>query len=350
MDSIISIGVMSGSSLDGIDLAMVRFSKDDTLKWELIQSKCYAISDLKDRLQSSLNLSVRELAILESDYSTFLAECIIDFAADTRVDCCGIHGHTLLHMPSKKVSWQLQNGGMIAEMTGITTICDFRNQDMVLGGQGTPMAVIADRDLFPGYDYYINLGGIANISYQIDRKWTAYDLFPCNQVLNYYAGQLGKVYDEDGDFARSGTVHPPLLESLLSIDYLHQSPPKSIDNQWIKNQWISVMDSYDISPEDKMRTHCECMVEHLVKTIDRENSKVLITGGGAYNTFFIEQLKKNLPEGSVEIPPRQIIDYKEAVLMSYMAYLRLTEQTNFISSATGASRDVCGGAIYRKQG
>ncbi len=354
IESVQCIGVMSGSSLDGIDIVIVQYDEEDSLHWQLMDHRCYSLpAALASALKEVHTLSVKELALLESTYTGYLSECILDIISNKnyQIACCGVHGHTVLHLPDSKVSWQLLNGGLLAENTNLVTVCDFRNQDIAQGGVGTPMAVIADRDLFPGYDYYINLGGIANISYCHNGQWAAYDLFPCNQVFNYYAQKMGKPYDESGTMASQGNIDQKLLHLMLSDEYIRSAFPKSIDNQWVKDHWLVMMDNSRCSIYDNMRTHTECMVNHLSSLItDTEEVKVLLSGGGAYNSFFIEQLKSRIANANFIIPENNIIDYKEAILMSYMAYLRINNRPNFIASATGANYDVCGGAVYYPSG
>ena len=344
------LGVMSGSSMDAIDVVSVYFDDSNGLSWQLEHSKAFAMpEELKVDLSKVNNQKALGIAKTESAFSLFISQCIAEFREDIaeQVDLVSIHGHTLLHIPDISASWQLLNGGMVAALTRLKVICDFRNQDMALGGQGTPMAVIADRDLYPGYDYYLNMGGIANISYLKNEQWCAYDIAPCNQVNNYYAQKLGLEFDESGHVASRGKVHNVLLDRLLKDDYIQKEFPKSIDNSWIKEYWIPLFESFDLSPRDSLRTNIEFLVNVLEKEVSHLKGSILFSGGGVKNSFFINEVKRLQQIGySCVVPDGEIIDFKESVLMAYMGYLRMKGQNNFISSATGAERDCLGGAIY----
>lgn len=342
------IGIMSGSSLDGLDLALVDFSNIAQGDWSLIQSETFDLeSNLKKRLHDILNQNAWDIAKTQSLFSKFVSDSILSFiSGQPKVDFCAIHGHTVLHAVEDQFSWQLLNGGYVSQTVRLNVVCDFRNQDMALGGQGTPMAVLADKYLFSNFDYYINLGGIANISYHQNDKWAAYDLFPFNQVLNYYAQKCDKEFDANGDLGRSGVVSEKLLDALSNEDYIKKPFPKSIDNSWIHNYWIKRIESYKLNPQDSIRTYMEFAVQVVKRIINKKQSKLLMTGGGAHNKYFIELLSDSLNQCRVEVPERNIVDYKEAILIAYAGYLRIMGQSNFINDATGATEPTIGGAVY----
>ncbi len=338
---------MSGSSLDGLDMAMVKFEGKN---WELIASETFSLpSELKALLSDSPNQTALELVKTRSQFSKLISESLHKFIDPTHdLDCIGVHGHTICHFPELDTSWQLVNGAYLAATTARPVICDFRNQDLALGGQGTPMAVIADRDLFSGYDYYLNLGGIANISYRSPQGWVAYDLCPCNQLLNHISRLTGQEYDKDGQTAAQGKIHQALLQQLKSHPYYNQAPPKSIDNNWIRSTIIPELDKFPLSPADSLRTIVEFVTEVIANNVSITAGKMFITGGGTKNKFFIEKLEEKLALQNVElvIPSEALIDYKEAILIAYCSVLRIKKQPNFISSVTGASHDTIGGCLY----
>lgn len=344
------LGVMSGSSLDGLDVASVIFDHKSNLCWEMEYSETFTIpEDLKGQLRNILSKNAMEISHTESMYSHFVGQCVneVKTKLDKPVDYLSIHGHTLLHLTEIGTSWQLLNGGSVAAQCQTDVICDFRNSDMRLGGQGTPMAVIADRDLFEGYDFFINLGGIANISYVKDGKWRAYDFAPCNQVNDYYAQKQGFSFDKNGIIAASGHVNKKLLHALLDHPFIKKKQPKSLDNSWIKEVWLPLMDANELSVEDTLCTYSAFLAETIKKETSFKNGKILLTGGGAKNKYFIKILESLLShEYECVIPSEEIIDFKESILMAYMAYLRVSKQPNFIGSATGAHRDTIGGAWY----
>ena len=343
------LGVMSGSSLDGVDIALVNLSAQP-IQWKLIQAHSLEFPEtLKDQLSIAHTISALELMEVEYTFTQFIADGLNTYLEthNLEVDLIGVHGHTLCHQPRLSRSWQLINGGMLAELCRCPVVCDFRNQDMALGGQGAPMAILADRDLFAGYDYYLNLGGIANLA-TYRHGQVAYDICPCNQLLNYYAQVAGYAYDDKGQIAKSGQVSEALLQYLHSDPYLSQKPPKSLDNGHSRSLITEINKHFELSTEDKLRTMVEYIAEVIASTELAHQSQMLVTGGGAYNAFLIERLSVHLEAKRVSIvmPDRTLIDNKEAILIAYAAYLRYKGIPNFISPATGASADAIGGALY----
>ncbi len=345
----IGLGVMSGSSLDGLDLALVYFSSKGKLKWKL---KSYDTIELPRKLKNDLNkirsCSVKEIALLSSRYSRFISKTINSFIKNSsKADFLSIHGHTVLHYPKQQISWQLLNGGQVAELSNIPLVCDFRNQDLALGGSGTPMAVLADRDLFPGFNYYINFGGIANVSFRSKQTWKALDICPFNQILNHYAQKMNFEFDKDGHLASEGDVQDELMQFLLTHEYILRTPPKALDNEEVVKHWIMPIEALKFSKKDVLRTFLEFTCIHILDRVE-EKSKVFATGGGARNKFFISLLKKSLKLKKCQLilPSAKIIDFKEAILMAYAGYRRINGLANFVSSATGAKKDTIAGALY----
>ena len=343
------IGIMSGSSLDGLDMVLVEFGPSNS-QWTMHLSEVLPIPvSLKKDLSGILSSDINALAETESDYSEFISNSVNDWIKthQLQADFLAIHGHTILHWPDKDISWQLLNGGMICSKTDMPVICDFRNQDIALGGQGSPMAVLADRDLFPGYDFYLNLGGIANMSLK-GEKWSSYDLCPCNQVLNYFASRQNQVYDRDGLLAQRGVLNHQLLDRLLQDEYIQKQAPKSIDNQEIQKHWLPMIQSFQDTDVNVLRTFTEFIAEVVTRGLKENGSRLLVSGGGANNSYLISVIREKLTSKNVELimPDKEIIDFKEAILIAYAGYLRMNALPNFVSDATGASRDTVGGALY----
>lgn len=341
---------MSGSSLDGLDIAAVSFDNSDHRKWSLISSSTYNIpNNLLQLFKQAGDLDMVSLTKLESDFTQFIAQCVVSFMDIFQgdIDFIAVHGQTLVHLPDDNSSWQLVNGGMLSSLCNSIVVTDFRNQDMALGGQGAPMAVLADRDLFEGYDYYLNLGGIANISYRSEGKWVAYDLIPFNQIFNYFANKYGFEFDKDGRIAREGKVEQFIMNYCLSHDYLKVDPPKSLDNTEVKADWILVMEEMDYEPRDILRSYIEFATTIIANTIGKGKS-LFITGGGAHNRYFIKNLEGKLQANgcTLIIPELSHVDYKESILMAYAGMLRLKQIPNFVSEATGANMDSIAGAVY----
>lgn len=344
-------GVMSGSSLDGLDIAIVEFGPDN--EWKLLWSHDMAYpEEWVMRLKNYRNLSATDYIALVFDYSNYIGQTLkSELGAFTgEINYLSFHGHTLMHLPQKGITEQIGNGGVIAALVNIPTITDFRVQDVAKGGVGTPLAPLVELNLFQGHNYYLNLGGIANITKLTNfGKTIAYDVCPCNQVLNYYSNLAGKAYDEDGNMARSGSKLDGLEAYLDSIPYFSIDGPKSLDNNWILNEVIPNFPEGRV--EDVLYTYTNWMARCIAKEVDTQShsTSLMVSGGGAHNTYFMECLKKELTNRNCElvIPAKEIIDFKEAILMSLMAYKYIKGESNVLSAVTGASLDSIGGALYK---
>jgi len=343
-------GVMSGSSLDGLDVALVRFD-DSNQDWLLLETYARDYTEAwVDRLRNYYELSAPAYVRLKYDYSHLIGDMLQQVLGRSsyEVDYISFHGHTLMHHPELGFTEQIGNGGIIAGITNVPTLVDFRNQDIALGGVGTPLAPLADVELFKGYDYYINLGGIANVTAVDGDQIAAYDLCPCNQVLNHYSLLLGHPYDDGGQMARSGEFIQPVADYFQSFDFWSRPAPKSLDNNWIRTELIPDIPAG--SARDILHTYVVWMADCIARQLDIDRScTMLVTGGGAHNTFFMEQLRLRLaPQGcKIDAVGGDIIDYKEAILMALLAKKYLSDQSNVLSQVTGASRNSIGGALYK---
>ncbi len=344
-------GVMSGSSLDGIDIAVVRYGKGQ--EWRLLDTYHEAYpTEWEEKLMQFSELSSMAYIKMKTQYSILLATMIDGFVKKSQypVDYISIHGHTMVHLPHDGITEQIGNGGIVSAITGIPTIADFRIGDIALGGVGTPLIPIAEKILFAGYDYYLNLGGIANITRFSEHGIVAYDVCPCNQVLNYFSRKVGMEYDDKGQMAREGSFLQKVNHYLESVEYFEKPPPKSLDNNWIKTSFISQMDDFDVS--DVLHTYTIWMAQCIANQVgvdEGEQRAMFVTGGGVHNTFFIERLEKELEFKNCKlvIPSHEIIDFKEAILMTLMGKNYLDDTPNILSRVTGASRDSIGGALYK---
>ena len=341
------LGLMSGTSLDGHDLALCDFSvKDNKISFELLASKTIAYEPVwKERLQNAFDCSAEQYFKLHSLYGEFIAEKVTDFLRENNqtANYIASHGHTIFHRPQLGFTTQMGCGATIAAKTGIDTVCDFRSLDVALKGQGAPLVPIGDRDLFPESESCLNIGGIANISFTKNGKTSAFDICIANMALNYLTESIGKAYDDGGALAASGKSNGELLQHLLDLNTQRQS----LGREWFEQHFLPLLNTSTISLNDKLATCVEYMVFHISSILKQEHlNSVLITGGGAYNTFFIERLKANY-NGSIHIPEDKIIQFKEAIIFAYLGYLRMNENINTLNSVTKASRDSVGGCIYK---
>lgn len=345
------IGMMSGTSLDGIDLVYTKFEKDNFTNFQIIHSDTISYTnEWRNTLQEAIHYSpfkLKELDVLYGDLiggviNNFIEKKIID-----KVDFIASHGHTIIHQPDKGITLQIGNGQTIANKTGIKVVCDFRSQDVRLGGQGAPLVPIGDKLLFADYEYCVNLGGFANLSFEEKGKRIAYDICPVNIVLNFYARKLGVEYDNKGRLALKGELNEELLRKLNALSFYNNKPPKSLGLEWVQENIFPLIDKEEQNIPVILRT----FTEHAAIQIGRQlkkNTKVLYTGGGVFNTFLMERIEFYTKQ-RVVLREKQLIDYKEALIFAFLGVLRIENQVNCLSSVTGAREDHSSGVIFRKE-
>ena len=345
------IGVMSGTSLDGIDLAHLNFEIiNGKWKFQILESETIGYSQKWiDQLKIAVGFSELELQKLNTDYTLLLGTIIFDFINKYKIeniDAVCSHGHTILHQPQNGFTLQIGNLPEIAALCKQKVVCDFRIQDVKLGGQGAPLVPIGDRILFSDYDYCLNLGGFSNISFEENGNRIAFDISPVNTVLNFYANQLGLDYDDKGKISRTGTVNSELLNELNRLDFYQKKYPKSLGFEFVKEIILPLIESYPIAIEDKMNTFTEHIATQIALALPNKKNNLFVTGGGAYNDFMIERVQFHLPETKIVIPERKIIEFKEALIFGLLGVLKLRNEINTLSSVTGAEIDHSSGIIY----
>jgi len=344
------IGVMSGTSLDGIDIAHIRFDTDDAINFKIINADTISYNDFwKNRLKGGFHLSGEDLTLLNADYGIFLGETIKVFIEENElknIDFIASHGHTIFHNPKKKYTLQIGNGPYISSITGIKTICDFRTQDISLGGQGAPLVPIGDELLFSKYDYCLNLGGFSNISLNENNQRIAFDICPVNIVLNHYVSKINLEFDDKGSIASSGKINEILLDELNALNFYNSNKPKSLGFEFIVGTIFPIIDKYKIEINDILRTFVEHIAIQITKKIDSNSSKkVLVTGGGAFNLFLIERIK-HYTNTEIIIPNNLLINYKEALIFGLLGLLKEQGENNCLKSVTGAKQDHSSGVVY----
>lgn len=345
------IGVMSGTSLDGVDLAHIHFSIIDG-KWhyEILACDTIAYDEVwLNKLKTAVDFSAEKLVQLNKDYTILLGNFIktfIDKHHIKNLDAVCSHGHTILHQPQNGFTLQIGNLPEIAKIVNKTVVCDFRVQDVQLGGQGAPLVPIGDRILFADYEYCLNLGGFSNISFEQEEKRIAFDISPVNTVLNFYANQLGLDYDDRGKISKSGKINSDLLNALNALEYYKKPFPKSLGFEFVKTVVLPLMENYAIGIEDKMQTFTEHIAMQTALALTNQQGKMLVTGGGAYNDFLICRLQFHLAKLELIIPDRKTLEYKEALIFALLGVLKLRNEINVLSSVTGAKMDHSSGIIY----
>jgi anhydro-N-acetylmuramic acid kinase len=347
------IGIMSGTSLDGLDIAYCSFDlQGNNWSFKINCSKTIQYpKELSEQLRKVIHFSGLELMLLHNEFGNFIGSSILSFIetnniSTDEIDCVSSHGHTVFHQPNKLLTTQIGNGANISAVTKLPVVCDFRTVDLALGGQGAPLVPIGDQLLFSAYDYRINLGGIANISFQENSTTLAYDICPVNIVLNKLSSELNAPYDDMGAFAKSGVFDKKLFNELNALDYYKKGAPKSLGIEIIEADIFPLLSAAPLSSEDKLRTFVEHIAFQIADTIKVPESDILITGGGAYNSFLIERLKE-LSNSDIQLPSNEIIDFKEALIFAFLGVLRFRNQVNCLSSVTGSKEDNIGGCIYQ---
>ena len=346
------IGLMSGTSLDGIDLVFAKFTKDQGYSFEILKKESIDYSEKwKNILFDAFNYSGEQLTKLNVDYGEFLAKKInnfIDKNSIRNVDFIASHGHTIFHQPHLNYTLQIGSGAVISAKTKIKVICDFRVQDIALGGQGAPLVPIGDKLLFGEYDFCLNLGGFANISYEHDKR-EAFDICPVNIVLNHYSRKIELEFDDKGKIASGGKAQNNLLNELNNLSFYNDSKPKSLGYEFIIETIIPLIDKYNYPVNDVLRTFVEHDAIQIAAIINRrtvnKDEKILVTGGGAFNDFLIERIA-HYSNIELIIPDKDIINFKEALIFAFLGVLKDQNEVNCLKSVTGANKDHSSGVVF----
>lgn len=345
------IGLMSGTSLDGIDVAQCAFSlTDQGWSYAIERAKTYPYTpEWKKKLTDAHKLSGLDLMLLHNEYGKLLGTTVNEFFNDKSAafDFIASHGHTIFHQPEIGLTLQIGSGANIAATSGITTIADFRTLDIALGGQGAPLVPIGDDLLFNDYDFCLNLGGFANISYKNDTQRIAFDVCPVNILINHLVKERNLSYDPEGSIARKGNISTDLLNDLNNLEFYQIAGPKSLGREWVWKSVLPVIYKYDLTLEDSLRTIYQHIIIKTEEILQKKSKKtVLITGGGAHNQFLIE-LFKGIEGVTIEIPSKEIVDFKEALIFAFLGVLRIRNEVNCLMSVTGAKMSNVGGVIFK---
>ena len=353
-----AIGIMSGSSLDGLDIAFVTFTETGG-KWEFEMMAVDCIKydqQLAQKLQTATTLSALEYHLLHVSFGHYIGQQINAFIEhyelQHKIHLIASHGHTTFHLPACKMTAQLGDGAAIAAETQLPVVSDLRAMDIAFGGQGAPIVPKGEQLLFPGYNYSLNLGGIANISINNNGQFIGFDICAANRVLNMLAEEAGKKYDADGKMAASGDVNSILLTTLNEINYYQQPFPKSLANSFGTDIVYPIIKNAKLSTADALRTYTEHICLQIKNVVGMQvlsgERKMLVTGGGAFNTVLISRLSYLLAAIGVTVivPDEKLVAYKEALIMALLGILRWREEANVLPSVTGATKASIGGALW----
>lgn len=354
MDKYKIIGLMSGTSLDGLDLAYCHFTKvQDRWQYKLMAYQSISYTPVQSqKLKDSVELAAADLLHLDILYGEWLGNQVRAFVAEHKIepDYVSSHGHTVFHQPERRLTYQMGNGQELANVCGLPVICDFRTTDVLLGGQGAPLVPVGDQALFKEYTFCLNLGGIANMSFELHGQRIAYDICPVNMLLNEAARQLKLPFDAEGRIARSGALDEAMLEELNALPYYRQEFPKSLGYEWFVKVILPIIDKYELAPADLLRTGVEHIAQRIAQDVQQFNpsgARLLVTGGGAYNDFLLRRLRVLLREQvEIIVPDPLLIEYKEAIVFGLMGALRLKGEMNCLRTVTGARKDSSAGRIF----
>lgn len=357
-----AIGIMSGSSLDGLDIILATFQQTaDKWQYKIQKTACHTFTEeMRDKLQQACSMNLKDYLILDRAFGRYIGEEINRFLCSVSVKkddlVIGSHGHTTFHLPQMGVSAHIGHGSCIAAVTGIKTVSGFRDMDIALSGQGAPIVPIGEKLLWSGYDYFLNLGGIANLSFKEkeDQPYRAFDVCPANRVLNLIAEEVQMRYDPNGKNAAKGTVSIKLLERLSHLDYYCKPIPKSLENSFGTDTVYPIIRDSALNLQDKLATYTEHIALEIKNAFIRfsklkhQEGKLLISGGGAKNTFLMKRISYHLATIGIkaETETDETTDFKEALIMAFMAVLRIKSIPSVFSSVTGAKKDSVAGSIW----
>jgi len=359
-----TIGLMSGSSLDGLDIVFAELQENaGSWNYEIKAADCYVYpEEWIKRLRDATSLNAFDYMVLHTDYGHYLGKQVNQFIEANNLHfqagLVSSHGHTTFHAPDKMMTAQLGDGAAIAAETGLPVVSDLRAMDMAFGGQGAPIVPIGEKLLLKDYDMYLNLGGIANISFRLGQHYIAFDICAANRVLNMIAATVRKEYDAGGQMAASGNVNDALFQKLNELSYYNQAYPKSLANSFGTDEVYPLVRSFGLTHTDQLRTYAEHIVHQIKRSVQQvikmesllpgSGHRLLVTGGGAFNTFVVEKLKDALREFSIEVvvPDEKLVQFKEALVMALIGVLRWRQEYNILSSVTGSVRDSIGGAVW----
>ena len=348
MNKVIVIGVMSGTSLDGLDLCQCVFNKKDLSDFKILNSVTYVYpKKILNKLKDIFKKNSSEIDEIDDQYGVFIGKSVNRFISEykiNKVDLISSHGHTVFHQPKNGRTLQIGSGKLIQKITNLKTVNNFRTQDLSMNGQGAPLVPIGDKILFSKFKYCLNLGGFVNISIKSRNKIIAYDICPLNTVLNFYSKKIGYNYDIDGKLSKKGKINYDLLNKLNSIRFYLNKYPKSLGIEFVNNKIFPLIDDFKISIQDILATFVKHVAFQINQNIN-DSKEVLVSGGGVFNKNLIHILK-NDHNINIHIPQKEIIEFKEALIFGLLGVLRIENKINCLKSVTGAKKDHCSGDIY----
>lgn len=356
------IGVSSGSSLAGLDLVFTALTEVRG-KWEYEIRAAVRLPytpEWEEKLSGAADLPARDYMLLHSEYGHFTGHAIKSFIHDNQLDhqvhFIVTHGHTIFHVPSQKMTAQLGDGAAIAAVTGLSVISDLRAMDVALGGKGAPLFPLAEQLLFPDFTYRLNLGENATLAAQLNGAFAAFDICPCNYILDSLAATLGRAYDEDGQLAAGGVTDAPLLESLNGLAFYRESYPRTIASKFGTGTVLPLIQKHQLSTQGKLNTYVKHIAAQIAGTLgslqqdktQEAPATLLLTGGGIFNGFLIKSIQEALQplNITITIPEEPTSKFRTPLMVALLGALRWRQEINAFASVTGAEKDSVGGALW----
>jgi anhydro-N-acetylmuramic acid kinase len=343
------IGCMSGTSLDGIDLTYVKFTKKETWNFQILASETVDYSQIwKNNLSNSIELAPATLKKLNIKFTDYLGNTISDFITKEKIEvleAVASHGHTVFHQPQEGFTLQIGNLSRLADRIGWPVVCDFRTQDVAMGGQGAPLVPVGDLMLFSEHQACVNLGGFSNISVLQNDLVLAYDICAVNTVLNFLAHRLNLPYDTGGKAAAEGKMISALSDRLNQLDYYSKKPPKSLGMEWVQGHIFDILKDFaNEDTKDLLHTYTQHIAQEIARCLPEDGS-VLITGGGVFNSFLVKAIQERT-KAKIVIPHSEIVEFKEALIFAFLGLLKWQGSVNCLASVTGAEKDHATGKIF----
>lgn len=349
LSEVTAVGVMSGTSLDGVDVVLAKFTHQEQWSFQILESKVIPYPEhLLQKLQVATELSAWEYTLLEEQLSAFWAEAVQQLASWQEAELIAVHGQSVFHRPDLKITRQIFNPYILLEACKKPVVFDFRTRDLAMGGQGAPLVPVGDHLLFHQYVACVNLGGFGNLSYPQDVHSSGFDFGVCNNLLNHLAQEINLEYDKDGAIAASATADHEVIKALHQIPFFQKEPPKSVGYEWYEQSFFPIWDelTQHLSVEDRLATACGHIAFELSRWLSRLEGDVLITGGGALNLFLMEQIRAlSGNEINIAKAEKELVEQKEALVFAFLGVLRMRNETNVYQRVTGAYKDHSAGLI-----
>lgn len=344
------IGLMSGTSLDGLDIACCDFERSTHWRYQIVSAETIPYpSRWKKKLSGAHLLSGEELMHLHAAYGVWLGGVCRDFCErhGLKPDFVASHGHTVFHQPGRGFTFQLGDGNAIHSVSGMPVVFDFRSLDVNLGGEGAPLVPVGDRLLFYEFDVCLNLGGIANLSGEVKGVRKAFDVCFCNMAFNYLANLSGKTMDKGGAIAKMGEVNPRLLNRLTKVYRSFELKRPSLGREIFAKRIQPILDDEKVSLEDRMCTAVESAAIGIMQAVTtiRPDASVLCTGGGALNSYLMTRMLEQGTDATLIIADDDVVMFKEALIFAFLGVLRVGGEVNTLKSVTHALRDSSAGVM-----